>query len=226
MRDDGFYQQNKRVTDDMYPIAVQLCKSHRLDYELRCVARRCQQPGGCATGILVDSQFARREILECAFHVGRRMNDSTPKSDMLATRNSVVVAKRHAITRKAEQEPPRGDTGREADPGTSDVSSSSEMPELDAIENEEVEAAVGKSQEPTSRRSTGSTVCETGANDPTKIEQTVQDLTARQPTRRNSTGSDVPYQSTTYVPSGMKPKAAQSPVQSATNSVFEAAAAD
>ena len=143
--DDGFYRKNKRVTDGIHPVASHLCKSHRSDYDLRCVERKCRQPGFCGTGILTEVQGA--EILECVLHLERRLNGPTPKSDLLATRNADVVAKRHAVTRQEDQKPPHGENRKDTDPGAS-WSSASEMPDLVTVEVDEEDDTIGKTAHP------------------------------------------------------------------------------
>ena len=87
---------------------------------------------------------------------------STPKPDLLTSRNAAVAATRKAASKTVAQETTQDNNVQGADQGTSDGSSSSEMPELVAIENEEREDVVDKPSESISRRPSGSTVCEKG----------------------------------------------------------------
>ena len=126
-----------------------------------------------------------------------------PHPDMLAPRNSSWVAKKKTMTRRSTPDPPIYGNAKEADTGSSDRSSSSEMPELATVDEGELEEKNMKSRETLSRRSPGRTVQDATENDPKKIEQMVHNLISRQPSRRNSNGSDLPTSADAGVPPEM-----------------------
>ena len=101
--DAAMYQGSKRPRDALNPAEAILRMSHRRDYEFRIVARKRQQPDRYQTGVSVELHYG--EILECVGNVGRRLNESAPKTDALQSRAAHVRAKRRAKTEKRQHPP-------------------------------------------------------------------------------------------------------------------------
>lgn len=129
MHGDGFYQNGNRSTDAPRPAAMHFRKKHRVGYNLRSVARKCQQSGFYATGIWMEFRIGK--VHECTHRAERRLNWSIPQSDLLSYLKSDVAEKKKATISRVATDPPPKDA-KENDPVSPENSSSSEshMPDI------------------------------------------------------------------------------------------------